>query len=204
MLYSITFAMEAYTVQGKFFKGLAALAMETQSSMISYLYVMTASKRNYKQMMQKKFRPHLVTAFLIPFFQQVTENKVVTFYVLLWFRTIGLGETASLMCTVMTGVVGTGSFILAMLLVDWLGRWELFLIGIVMAAQLGDNGAMIRGYTWIVLVVICVYIAGFGLSWEPLAWLVPSEIFRALWSASALWSSSSSPLALCSSSEVGC
>lgn len=165
--------------------------------------------------MQKKFRPHLVTAFLIPFFQQVPENIVVTFYVLLWFRTIALGEAASLILTVVTGVVGTGSVILATLLVDRLGRRELFLIGKVMAPQLGDNGGMSRSYTWIVLVVICVYIAGFGLPWEPLAWLVPSEIFRALWLASALCSSSSllrvftlcfaiSCLGFSSSSKVGC
>ncbi|KAJ0968292.1 hypothetical protein J5N97_025209 [Dioscorea zingiberensis] len=147
------------------------------------------SKRDYKQIMQRKYRPQLVMAFLIPFFQQVTGINVVTFYVPLLFRTIGLGESASLMSTVVTGVVGTGSIIVAMVLVDRLGRRELFLIGgvqmlvsqvvigAVMAAELGDHGGMSTGYTWIVLVVICVYVAGFGLSWGPLAWLVPSEIF---------------------------
>lgn len=38
--------------------------------------------------------------------------------------------------------------------------------------QLGANRQVAIG----VIVVICVYVAGFAWSWGPLGWLVPSEI----------------------------
>ncbi|KAL0298352.1 UNVERIFIED_CONTAM: Hexose carrier protein HEX6 [Sesamum radiatum] len=46
-----------------------------------------------------------------------------------------------------------------------------------MAAKLGDQGELSQGYSISLLVLICIYLAGFGLSWGPLGWLVTSEIF---------------------------
>ncbi|KAM1817417.1 hypothetical protein ACFX13_001763 [Malus domestica] len=51
------------------------------------------------------------------------------------------------------------------------------MVGGVMAAQLGDRGGVSKGYACLVLVLICIYVAGFGWSWGPLGWLVPSEVF---------------------------
>ncbi|GAV75709.1 Sugar_tr domain-containing protein [Cephalotus follicularis] len=76
-----------------------------------------------------------------------------------------------------------------MILVDKVGRKALFMaggiqmfgslvvVGGIMAAQLGDQGELSKGYAYVVLIMICVYVAGFGWSWGPLGWLVPSEIF---------------------------
>ncbi|XVF11227.1 hypothetical protein REPUB_Repub08aG0008100 [Reevesia pubescens] len=46
-----------------------------------------------------------------------------------------------------------------------------------MAALLKDHGGVSKGYAYLVLALICVYVAGFAWSWGPLGWLVPSEIF---------------------------
>ncbi|XP_044505053.1 hexose carrier protein HEX6-like [Mangifera indica] len=143
----------------------------------------------FKKIMQRKYRPQLTMAIAIPFFQQVTGINVIGFYAPLLFRTIGLGESASLMSMVATSVVVTGSTFISMLIVDKLGRKVLFLIGgiqmlvsqvivgAIMAAQLGDHGGMSKEYSYLVLILICVYVAGFGWSWGPLGWLVPSEIY---------------------------
>ncbi|XP_056697184.1 hexose carrier protein HEX6 [Spinacia oleracea] len=126
----------------------------------------------------------------IPFFQQVTGINVISFYAPILFRTLGLGESASLLSAVMTGIIGTISTFISMLLVDRFGRRALFIfggvqmficqiaVGVIMATQLGDHGGISKGYAYLVLVLICVYVAGFGWSWGPLGWLVPSEIFR--------------------------
>ncbi|XP_075649905.1 hexose carrier protein HEX6-like [Castanea sativa] len=87
-------------------------------------------------------------AIAIPFFQQVTGINVIAFYAPILSRTIGLGESASLLSAVMTGIV----------------------------AQLGDHGGLGKEFAYLVLILICVYVAGFGWSWGPLGWLVPSEI----------------------------
>ena len=41
----------------------------------------------------------------------------------------------------------------------------------------GNPGNLEMWYAMLVVVCICVYIAGFAWSWGPLGWLVPSEIF---------------------------
>ncbi|CAI0377865.1 unnamed protein product [Linum tenue] len=51
------------------------------------------------------------------------------------------------------------------------------LVGAIMAAELGDHGGIGKRYAVAVIVLIGFYVAGFGVSWGPLGWLVPSEIF---------------------------
>jgi hypothetical protein len=49
-----------------------------------------------------------------------------------------------------------------------------------MGAQLGKSGGeatMARPYAVAVVVLTCLHSAGFGASWGPLVWVVPSEIF---------------------------
>ena len=146
-------------------------------------------KHPFKNIIHRKYRPQLVMAIAIPFFQQVTGINVITFYAPVLFRTIGLGESASLFSAVMTGVVGAVSTSISMLIVDKLGRRALFMIGGIqmflsqiiigglMAAQLGDHGGISKGYATSIIIFICIYVSGFGWSWGPLGWLVPSEIF---------------------------
>lgn len=49
----------------------------------------------------------------------------------------------------------------------------------LLAATVGaaGNKEMTKGYVVTVVVLLCIYGAGFGWSWGPLSWLVPSEIF---------------------------
>ncbi|CAK7357253.1 unnamed protein product [Dovyalis caffra] len=143
-----------------------------------------------KKIVQKNYRPQLVMAVAIPFFQQVTGINVISFYAPILFRTIGLNESVSLiMSALIAGVVGTASTFLSMLIVDKLGRRVMLIfgglqmfvsqimIGGIMAAQLGDHGSIEKGYAYFVLIMICIYVSGFAWSWGPLGWLVPSEIF---------------------------
>nr|XP_023928711.1 hexose carrier protein HEX6-like [Quercus suber]POE90503.1 hexose carrier protein hex6 [Quercus suber] len=146
-------------------------------------------KHPFKNIIHRKYRPQLVMAIAIPFFQQVTGINVITFYAPVLFRTISLGESDSLLSAVVTVVVGTVSTFISMLIVDKLGRRALFMIGGIqmflslilvgglIAAQLGDHGGISKGYATLIIIFICIYVSGFAWSWGPLAWLVPSEIF---------------------------
>lgn len=143
----------------------------------------------YKHILRRKYRPQLVMSIAIPFFQQVTGINVIAFYAPIVFRTIGFGESASLMSAVMTGVVGIVTTSVSMVLVDRVGRRALLIaggvlmfggqlvVGGIMAGKLGDHGSLSKGYADVVLVLIGLYVAGFGISWGPLGWLIPSEIF---------------------------
>ncbi|XVE63864.1 hypothetical protein DITRI_Ditri07aG0055400 [Diplodiscus trichospermus] len=143
----------------------------------------------FRKIIQRKYRPQLVMAAAIPCFAQMTGINVITFYAPILFRTIGLKESASLLSTVVIRVFSTSCIFVAMFAVDKYGRRVLFMIGGIMmlATQLtigglltalfGDHGTLSKVSAYIVLVLICIYVCGFGLSWGPLGWLVPSEIF---------------------------
>jgi hypothetical protein len=49
----------------------------------------------------------------------------------------------------------------------------------IMGAKSGKHGevAMPRAYSVALLVLTCVQGAGFGMSWAPLIWVIPGEIF---------------------------
>lgn len=163
---------------------------EELDDLIEASFISQNTKYPFKRMfIQKKYRPQVVMAIAIPFFQQVSGINAIAFYVPVLFRTIGLGESASLMSAVVTGFVGIAATFVSMFLVDRLGRRFLFIsggvamlvshviVGGVMAAKLGDEGVLSGGYSVLVLIMICVYVAAFNWSWGPLGWLVPSEIF---------------------------
>ncbi|XP_051138476.1 hexose carrier protein HEX6-like isoform X2 [Andrographis paniculata] len=148
-----------------------------------------AAANPYRKILRRRYRPQLVMAVAIPFFQQVTGINVIAFYAPILFRTVGFGESAALLSNVMTGAVGIITTFISMLIVDRAGRRVLLisgggamlvsqiLVGTLMAAKLGDHGGLSKGYADGVLVLIGVYVAGFGVSWGPLGWLIPSEIF---------------------------
>ncbi|KAJ8761503.1 hypothetical protein K2173_001637 [Erythroxylum novogranatense] len=146
----------------------------------------------WRNLLQRKYRPHLTMAVLIPFFQQLTGINVIMFYAPVLFNTIGFGNDASLMSAVITGIVNVVSTLVSIYGVDKWGRRSLFLEGgtqmlicqAVVAACIGakfgidgNPGELPKWYAIVVVLFICIYVAGFAWSWGPLGWLVPSEIF---------------------------
>ncbi|KAG5614007.1 hypothetical protein H5410_013831 [Solanum commersonii] len=123
----------------------------------------------WRNLLQRKYRPHLTMAIAIPFFQQLTGINVIMFYAPVLFKTIGFGGDASLMSAVITGIVNVGATIVSIYYVDKLGRRFLFLEG-------GIQMLICQ-----IAVAICIGTKfgtdGFAWSWGPLGWLVPSEIF---------------------------
>lgn len=125
---------------------------------------------------------------LIPFFNQLTGINVMNFYAPVMFRTIGLKESASLLSSVVTRLCATFANIVAMMVVDRFGRRKLFLVGgiqmilsqlavgAILAAKFKDYGLMDKDYAFLVLITMCVFVAGFAWSWGPLTFLVPTEI----------------------------
>ncbi|RZC61101.1 hypothetical protein C5167_022863 [Papaver somniferum] len=145
----------------------------------------------WRNILQPQYRPQLTMAILIPFFQQLTGINVIMFYAPVLFKTLGFGDDASLMSAVITGLVNMFAAFVSMSTVDKLGRRVLFLqggiqmlicqilVGVVLAMKFGVEGvgSMSKSSSYLVLILICAYVAAFAWSWGPLGWLVPSEIF---------------------------
>ncbi|KAG6692499.1 hypothetical protein I3842_10G117500 [Carya illinoinensis] len=83
----------------------------------------------WRNLLQRKYRPHLSMAILIPFFQQLTGINVIMFYAPVLFNTIGFGSDTSLMSAVFTGGVNVAATIVSIYGVDKWGRRFLFLEG---------------------------------------------------------------------------
>ncbi|KAL8226907.1 hypothetical protein R6Q57_016739 [Mikania cordata] len=149
-------------------------------------------KSPWFNLLKRKYRPQVFFAVVVPFFQQLTGMNVFMFYAPVLFKTMGFGDNASLFSALITGVVNMVATIVSLLLVDKFGRRFWFLEGgiqmLVCQAVIttaiaykfglnGNPGELEMWYSILVVIAICIYIAGFAWSWGPLGWLVPSEIF---------------------------
>ncbi|KAL5571363.1 hypothetical protein UlMin_020960 [Ulmus minor] len=149
-------------------------------------------KHPWRTLLKRKYRAQLIFAIAIPAFQQLTGMNVITFYAPVLFKTIGFGTNASLISSVITGVVNMLATFVSIFTVDRVGRRTLFLEGgaqmficqviitIAIAAKFGvsgNPGSLPVWYAYGLVFFICLYVAGFAWSWGPLGWLVPSEIF---------------------------
>ncbi|KAI4991096.1 hypothetical protein ZWY2020_039467 [Hordeum vulgare] len=118
----------------------------------------SAIKRPWRDILRRRYRPQLVMAVAIPLLQQLTGINVIMFYAPVLFKTLGFGGSASLMSAVITGGVNLAATLVSIFTVD---------------RRVAEIPA---GYAVAVVVVMCVYVAGFAWSWGPLGWLVPSEV----------------------------
>ncbi|GER46547.1 major facilitator superfamily protein [Striga asiatica] len=157
--------------------------------LLSATYAAQQMRAPFGKILKRHYRPYLVMAVAIPFFQQMTGIAVISFYAPILFQTIGSDESGSLMSSLITSSLGIVSTVLSSFLVDRVGRLVIFVVGGVlmfatqmaiggiMAEKLGDHGVLSPGYNAAIVVLICAYVTAFGFSWGPLGWLVTSEIF---------------------------
>ncbi|KAI5381306.1 Sugar transport protein 11 [Lathyrus oleraceus] len=83
----------------------------------------------WKNITQLRYRPQLTFCSFIPFFQQLTGINVIMFYAPVLFKTLGFGNDASLMSSVITGGVNVVATLVSIFTVDKFGRKILFLEG---------------------------------------------------------------------------
>ncbi|OMO94315.1 Sugar/inositol transporter [Corchorus olitorius] len=150
-----------------------------------------ANQEPFMTIFKRQHRPHLVMSIAIPFFQQVTGINIIAFYAPVLFQSVGFGNDSALIAAIILGLVNLASILVSTGVVDRYGRRFLFLEGgiqmfvcqvgvaVVLAVTTGVSGTkqISKGYAVLVLVLMCIYAAGFGWSWGPLSWLIPSEIF---------------------------
>ncbi|KAA3453867.1 sugar transport protein 5-like [Gossypium australe] len=150
-----------------------------------------AKREPFVTIFERQYRPHLVMSIAIPFFQQLTGINIIAFYAPVLFQSVGFGNDSALIAAIILGLVNLASILVSTGVVDRFGRRFLFLEGgiqmfvcqvgvaVLLAVTTGVSGTkeISKGYAILVLVVMCIYAAGFGWSWGPLSWLIPSEIF---------------------------
>lgn len=86
-------------------------------------------KRPFVSIFQKKNRPQLVMAIVMPMFQALTGMNSLLYYASILLLNMGFGEKASFYSSVMIGAVLVSSTLLSMPIVDRLGRKALLISG---------------------------------------------------------------------------
>ncbi|KAJ0975016.1 hypothetical protein J5N97_016981 [Dioscorea zingiberensis] len=157
------------------------------ASLIEAAEARDGDEGQFRRMLRRRYRPHLVMAVLIPLSQQLTGVVLAAFFTPVLFRTVGFGSDSALMSAVILGVVFLISILIASVVIDRYGRRFLFFHGglqiiiceVAVAWILGSNGEgkLTKGHSIAVVLLMCAYQAAFGWSWGVLNWVVPSEIF---------------------------
>ncbi len=141
-------------------------------------------KGTWKLLFSKKIRPTLLIAAGLAFIQQITGINTIIYYAPTIFKMAGYhSASAAILTSVGVGVVFVLFTIVALFLIDTLGRRPLLFIGLTaMAVSLAvmswafhtHNPQTIKAFA---VTGMWVFIAGFGVSLGPIMWLMIAEVF---------------------------
>ncbi len=133
---------------------------------------------SFKTVFEKDYLPAVIIGIGLAVFQQFCGINVVFNYTASIFESIGASKDDQLLQTVFIGAVNLVVTILAMALVDKVGRKPLMLIGsiglsvlyILISQLIGAKSVYV---SWFLLAAIGLY----GTSLAPVTWVLISEIF---------------------------
>lgn len=135
--------------------------------------------------------PVVWIGILLSMFQQFVGINVIFYYSTTLWHSVGFNESNSFELTVITSIINVLVTLVAIALVDRIGRKPLLLIGsagmaitlALMAAcfsQASGVGAAISlPHPWgpVALVAANLYVIFFGVSWGPVVWVLLGEMF---------------------------
>jgi MFS transporter, SP family, sugar:H+ symporter len=125
-------------------------------------------------------------------FQQLVGINVVFYYGAVLWQSVGFAESDALLINVISAALSIAAVVVALLLIDRIGRKPLLLIGSIgMAATLAavtvaflnassmSDGSLTLGGNWgpVALVAANLYVIFFNVSWGPVMWVMLGEMF---------------------------
>ena len=141
-------------------------------------------------------KPVVWTGILLSVFQQAVGINVIFYYSTTLWRSVGFGESDALTVTVITSITNILVTIVAIALVDKVGRRPMLLAGSagmvvalgtmalafshaapVVAADGTESVALAAPWSTIALVAANAFVVFFGATWGPLVWVLLGEMF---------------------------
>jgi len=140
---------------------------------------------NWRELFSAALRPALIIGIGLAAFQQFTGINTVIYYAPTIFQMAGLQSKAgAILATAGVGVVNVVVTILALELLDRVGRRRLLiwgLIGMIVSLALLGFGFLTQSPTpalaWTSMVCVMAYVACFAFSLGPIFWLMIAEIY---------------------------
>jgi len=144
----------------------------------------TEERGRFSDLFGPSMRAALVIGIGLAIFQQVTGINTVIYYAPLIVQSAGISTASgAILATAGIGLVNVLMTIVAMWLIDHVGRRPLLLVGIAgMILSLGVLGFVFRMPTggalaWLAVITLMVYVASFAISLGPIFWLLIAEIY---------------------------
>uniref|UniRef100_A0A0D9W5P9 Major facilitator superfamily (MFS) profile domain-containing protein n=1 Tax=Leersia perrieri TaxID=77586 RepID=A0A0D9W5P9_9ORYZ len=146
----------------------------------------------FRRLRGEGYRHYLVMVVAIPTFFDLTGMIVIAVFAPVLFRTIGFSSQKAILGSLILNLVNLSCVVFSSIAIDRVGRRVLFITGgifmmlcqvavsWIMAEHLGKHHAaatMAKNYATGLVALMCLYTASFGMSWGPLKWVVPSEIY---------------------------
>ncbi len=131
-------------------------------------------------------RPALVVGVALAIIQQITGINTVIYYAPTLLEGAGLGEHAAIGGTVIVGAINVLLTVVAIKLLDRIGRRPLLLggtagmmVGLVVLAIsfIGQGDNIDHLHAGIAIAALCLYIGSFAIGLGPVFWLLISEIY---------------------------
>ena len=125
-------------------------------------------------------------------FQQFVGINVIFYYSNVLWQAVGFSESEAAWSTVITSVINVATTLIAIALIDKIGRKPLLLIGstgmavtlltmsvIFANATVGADGvpSLPQGTDIIALIAANLFVVSFGMSWGPVVWVLLGEMF---------------------------
>jgi sugar porter (SP) family MFS transporter len=135
-------------------------------------------------LVKPKIRPLLWVGIGLAVFQQFVGINTVIYYAPTILADTGLTKSSSVTQTVFVGVTNVVFTIIAVLLLDRVGRRTLLLTGticltlsLILLAVYFTSSTLQQDAPYLALVALLLYIASFAVGLGPVFWLMISEIF---------------------------
>ncbi|MDR1758054.1 MAG: D-xylose transporter XylE [Bacteroidales bacterium] len=142
--------------------------------------IISAGKKTDKRQLTSYGIGVIVIGILLSVFQQFVGINVALYYAPRIFESMGAAKDASMLQTIVMGLVNVIFTVLAILTVDRWGRKPLLITGSIGMA-IGMFAISALAYNNIIgistLVFIIIYTASFMMSWGPICWVLIAEIF---------------------------
>jgi sugar porter (SP) family MFS transporter len=135
--------------------------------------------------------PIVWVGIVLSVFQQFVGINVIFYYSTTLWNSVGFSESNSFMLTVITSIVNVLVTLVAIGLIDRIGRKALLVIGssgmlvtlavmaVCFAQATGSGTALSLPGAWgpVALVAANLYVIFFGVSWGPVVWVLLGEMF---------------------------
>ncbi len=145
----------------------------------------TKRQASWKELLSPYVRPALIAGIGLAFFQQLTGINTIIYYAPTIFEFAGFeSHKVSILATIGVGVVNVAMTVVAIWLLDKIGRKPLLYVGMAgMVASLTALGIFFNmqdlssTLKMATVISVMIYIASFAISLGPIFWLIIAEIY---------------------------